>query len=287
MQGPYATRNSLVFTVSAIVIALLSSCTAQSTTSSLVGESSPPITAVSEATTDPPTIWRPQPGTTWQWQLSGPVDTEVDADMFNVDLFETPNGVIESLHESGRTVVCYISAGAWEDFRPDAGEFPEVVLGEPNGWPGERWVDIRRLDILGPIMESRLDLCASQGFDGVEADNVDGYVNVTGFQLTAADQLAFNRFLADAAHARGLSIGLKNDMDQIATLEPYFDWAINEQCAEFDECGLLLPFIEADKAVFHVEYNLEPDEFCAATSALRFSSMKKRQELDAWRQYCP
>ena len=31
----------------------------------------------------------------------------------------------------------------------------------------------------------------------------------------AADQLRFNRFLAAAAHARGLSIGLKNDLDQV------------------------------------------------------------------------
>jgi hypothetical protein len=232
-------------------------------------------------------IWRPSPGTTWQWQLSGTVDTSVDAEMFDLDLFETPEAVVAELHERGRVVVCYMSAGAWEEFRPDSGSFPDSVVGEPNGWPGERWLDVRRLDVLGSIMEARLDLCRAKGFDGVEVDNIDGYANNTGFPLTAEDQLAYNRFLADAAHARGLSIGLKNDVEQAAALEPYFDWVINEECARYNECGLLVPFIDAGKAVFHVEYDLDRSEFCPLTTGLGFSSMLKRPELDAWRRACP
>jgi len=207
--------------------------------------------------------------------------------MFDIDLFEAPASVINDLKNRGRAVVCYLSAGSWEDFRPDSDAFPASVLGNPNGWPGERWLDIRRIDILGPIMEARLDLCRAKGFDGVEADNVDGYSNNSGFPLTAADQLAYNRFLADAAHARGLSIGLKNDVEQAAALEPFFDWAINEECAEYQECGLLKVFINAGKAVFHVEYGLKTSTFCPTTTALGFSSMRKRFDLDAWRQLCP
>lgn len=231
-------------------------------------------------------VWRPPPGTTWQWQLTGAIDTSVDAEMYDVDLFEAPDSVVVRLHGQGRVVICYLSAGAWEEFRPDAGDFPESVLGNPNGWEGERWLDIRRLDVLGPIMEARLDLCREKGFDGVEADNVDGYANDTGFPLSAGDQLAFNRFLAEAAHARGLSIGLKNDLDQVEELEPWFDWALNEECARYDECERLLPFIEAGKAVFHVEYDLETLEFCPLTTGLGFSSMRKHADLDAWREYC-
>jgi hypothetical protein len=215
------------------------------------------------------------------------IDTSVDAEMFDVDLFETPEEVVEELRLRGRVLICYLSAGAWEEFRPDADAFPDSVLGNSNGWPGERWLDVRRLDVLGPIMEARLDLCAAKGFDGVEVDNIDGYVNDTGFPLTADDQLAYNRFLADAAHARGLSIGLKNDVEQAASLEPHFDWAINEECALYQECGLLVPFIDAGKAVFHVEYDLDPSEFCALTSQIGFSSMVKRPDLDAWRRPCP
>jgi hypothetical protein len=232
-------------------------------------------------------VWSPGPGTSWQWQLSGSVDVSVDAQMFDVDLFETSVATVAELKSRGRAVVCYMSAGAWEEFRPDAGVFPASVLGASNGWAGERWLDIRRLDVLGPIMEARLDLCRDKGFVGVEVDNIDGYSNNTGFALTAADQLVFNKFLAAAAHARGLSIGLKNDVEQAAVLEPFFDWAINEECAAYDECELLLPFIEAGKAVFHVEYDLETSQFCPLTVGLGFSSMRKNLDLDAWRQYCP
>jgi hypothetical protein len=231
-------------------------------------------------------VWRPEPGVTWQWQLTGDIDTSVDAEVFNIDLFEAPASVVATLHDEGSRVICYMSAGSYEDFRPDSGEFPSEVLGKSNGWPGERWLDIRRLDVLAPIMEARLDLCASKGFDGVEADNVDGYDTDSGFPLTWDDQLAYNRFLADAAHDRGLSIGLKNDVDQAAILEPLFDYAINEECAEFNECAALSVFIESGKAVFHVEYGLDVDQFCLEVMDLGFSSMKKNLDLDAWRQYC-
>ena len=120
-----------------------------------------------------------------------------------------------------------------------------------------------------------MDLCRAKGFDRLEPDNMDGFLNDTGFPLTYQDQLTYNIWLANAAHERRLSIGLKNDMDQIPDLLSYFDWALNEQCFEFDECETLLPFIEAGKPVFHVEYELEASEFCARAIALNFSSMKK------------
>ena len=131
-----------------------------------------------------------------------------------------------------------------------------------------------------------MDLCRDKGFDGIEPDNVDGYTNDTGFLLTYEDQVTFNRWLAVGAHERGLSIGLKNDMDQIPDLLDDFDWALNEQCFQFDECETLAPFIEAGKPVFNVEYELEPDEFCDEAVAMGFNSLKKNWDLDAWRHAC-
>jgi hypothetical protein len=232
-------------------------------------------------------LWRPRPGTTWQWQLTGRVDQSVDAQMYDIDLFDNSATVVADLHAKGRRVVCYMSAGSYERWRPDAKRFPRSVLGRAlDGWPGERWLDIRRLDVLRPIMERRLDLCAKKGFDAVEPDNIDGYANRSGFRLTAAVQLRYNRFLARAAHARGLSIGLKNDLAQAKALEPHFDWALNEQCFQYDECEGLRPFVRTAKAVFTVEYELEPDAFCARARELGFMSMRKRLDLDAWRAPC-
>jgi hypothetical protein len=232
-------------------------------------------------------IWRPAPHTTWQWQLSGRLDPSVRARMFDIDLFDTPAATVARLHARGRRVVCYLSAGSFERGRPDAGSFPPAVLGRSlEGYPDERWLDVRRVDVLGPIMERRMDLCRRKGFDAVEADNVDGYANDSGFPLTGADQLAYNRFLARAAHARGLSIGLKNDLDQVRELEPSFDWALNEQCFQYDECDRLGPFVRAGKAVFTVEYELPPSAFCARSRRLGFMSMRKRLDLGAWRRPC-
>lgn len=230
--------------------------------------------------------WVPALETSWQWQLQGPIDTSFDVDMYDVDGFEVPRGVIAGLHDDGRAVVCYISAGSWERWRPDAGRFPERVLGRSNGWPGERWLDISRRSVMRPIMERRLDMCARKGFDTVEFDNVDGYANRTGFPLTSADQLRYNVMLANEAHRRGLSALLKNDLGQIRALLPYFDAALNEQCHQYDECGRLDPFVEAGKAVFGVEYKLETDEFCPDANAHDFNFLKKRFALGTWRMPC-
>lgn len=235
----------------------------------------------------PAARWRPQVGLTWQWQLSGPLDLTVPAQVYDVDAVGTTAAQVSALHAAGRKAVCYVDAGSFEKGRPDAGRFPAGVLGKVlDGWPDERWLDIRRWDVLGPILTARFAVCRGKGFDGVEADNVDGYTNDTGFPLTAADQLAFNRNLATAAHAAGLAIGLKNDLDQAAALAPAFDFAVDEQCAQYRECDALRVFTSAGKPVFHAEYDLTTTAFCPVTTPLRFSSIRKHVSLDAWREVC-
>ncbi len=234
-----------------------------------------------------PHIWQPKPGTSWQWQLSGTIDTSFDVQMYDIDLFETPLSTIEALHADGRRVICYMSAGSWEEYRPDADQYPQEILGNTlDGWPDEKWVDFRQIDKLGPILEARMDLAVSKGCDGIEPDNIDGYTNSSGFPLTAEDQLQFNRWLADQAHARGLSIGLKNDLNQIKQLVSSFDWALNEQCFQYNECDLLLPFIQKDKAVFGVEYTGSTADFCQDANKKNFDWLKKNLNLDAWQLRC-
>jgi hypothetical protein len=231
--------------------------------------------------------WVPAPGTTWQWQLSGKLDQSVDAQMYDIDLFDNSTSTVASLHARGRHVVCYLDAGTYEPGRPDSRSFPASVKGRHvEGWPSERWLDIRRLDVLRPIIERRLDLCRRKGFDGVEPDNIDAYDNSSGFPLKAADQLAYNRFVASAAHARGLSVGLKNDLGQAAKLQPSFDWALNEQCFQYHECDALRPFARAGKAVFIAEYELSRSSFCSKARAAGASAIRKHLDLDAWRQSC-
>jgi hypothetical protein len=208
-------------------------------------------------------------------------------DIYNLDLFDTPPETITALHARGVRVMCYFSAGTYEDWRPDAENFSKSALGNPlPDWPGEQWLDIRNVQFLVPLMFDRIALAAQKGCDGVDPDNVDGYANDTGFALTADDQLAYNIFLANAAHQNGLGIGLKNDLEQIPTLVSYFDWALNEECFTYNECHLLQPFIDAGKPVFVIEYSLTPEQFCPQANALHFNALQKNLQLDAFRFPC-
>lgn len=230
----------------------------------------------------------PGPDETWQYQLQGRIDTSVAAGIYDVDLFDTPAAVVDELHRAGRTVICYLNAGAVEEGRPDTADIPADVRGaELADWPGEYWLDIRRTDVLEPFLAARFDLCRDKGFDGVEPDNVDGYTHPTGFPLTADDQLAFNRMLARLAHERGLTVGLKNDLDQVAELAADFDFAVNESCAGYDECDVLEAFTAQGKPVLHVEYDLELDEFCEVTGPMGLRSIRKPLDLTAGFEACP
>jgi len=236
----------------------------------------------------PEEIWRPKPGTSWQWQLSSTIDTSIAAAMYDIDLFDAPDVVFSTLHARGIKIVCYFSAGSHEKWRADAAEIPAGVIGSAlEGWPDERWLDIRA-EAVRTRMKARLARAKERGCDAVEPDNVDGYTNRSGFPLTAADQLDYNRFLAREAHVLGLSIGLKNDLEQVPELVSEFDWALVEECMVHDECSALAPFIAADKAVFHVEYG--PDKLartvCPMAKTLGFDTLIKNVDLDARRVAC-
>ena len=229
--------------------------------------------------------YKPLPGTSWQWQLSGEINTNYDVEVYDLDLVETSQNVIDELHNKGVKVICYFNAGSFEEFRDDASLFPKEVLGNTlDGWEDEKWLDISNYEKFSKIMEDRLDLAVKKNCDGVEPDNVDGYSNNNGFGLTYLEQLEYNKWLANEAHKRGLAIALKNDLEQVNDLVNYFDFAVNEQCFEYDECELLLPFITQNKAVFGVEY--ESKNFCKKANAMKFSWLQMDYDLDGGRSGC-
>ncbi|MCJ7623253.1 MAG: endo alpha-1,4 polygalactosaminidase [Anaerolineaceae bacterium] len=237
-------------------------------------------------------IWIPALVTSWQWDLSSEtIDTSLQVDMYDLDLFDTDISSVEKLHAQGSRVVCYINVGAWEDWRPDKDQFPDDVLGKNYaGWPGEKWLDIRQIDELAPIMRARFDECQAKGFDGVEPDNIDNYTNDTGFPLTYQDQLEYNIWLTNEAHARGLSIGLKNDPEQAQDLLPYFDWALTEDCFDQGWCDELSLFVETGKAVFAAEYtdmDIQLDDICPEAEQLNFNLILKNRDLDSYLETCP
>lgn len=212
--------------------------------------------------------WRLPAKLTWYWQLQGAIRIE-PVQASDVDGFDTSAATVARLHAAGQHVICYVDVGTWEDWRPDAGRFPRSLLGRPNGWPGERWLDIARPAALRPIMAARFAMCARKGFDAVEPDNMDGFENATGFAITARAQLAYDEWLAREVHSLGLAVLQKNDPEQAAVLEPYFDGVLDEQCNQYRECAAFEPYLRAGKPVLNAEYRRSSyPGFCAADQRL-------------------
>ena len=228
-------------------------------------------------------IWKPKPTTAaWQFQLQGKIDQSIKASVYEVDGFDVSKKTVAQLHSKGRKVICYIDVGSWENYRADKDQFPKSVIGRKyDGYPNERWLDIRKYKLFAKPLVNRVKMCARKGFDGLEPDNINGFENPTGFPLTGADQIRFNRWIAGVAHNNGLSVALKNDGPQVKKLVGNFDYAVVEQCFQYDECGQYTPFIRAGKPVFSVEYELAPSKFCNRAQNLGFASIRKSYDLFA------
>jgi hypothetical protein len=239
--------------------------------------------------TETQTRWTPTLGVTWQYQLTDKLDRSVDANVFDIDLYETAEADISALHMQGRKVVCYFDT-AYEPDRSDSKRL-EPFRGHPvDGWPGQYWLDTREPEVLA-VMLGRITLAQEKNCDAVEADDVDARSNDPGFPITAAEQQNFITKLADAAHDNGLAFGLKNDLEEVAALVDHADFAINEQCFEYDECDGLAAFTRAGKPVFNVEYTdgdlaTKGAAVCPVAKPLHFASIVKHLELGAERYGC-
>ncbi|MET8083106.1 endo alpha-1,4 polygalactosaminidase [Micromonospora sp. NPDC005197] len=222
----------------------------------------------------------------WQWQLDGPLDPTVDADVFLLDPVATTAAQTAELRARDRRLICQVPVGSLRSTDPDASRVPAAVQGAAGPQPGSRWLDVRGWDALEPVLADRFRLCRGKGFGAVALSDADGYVHRSGFPLGFDDQLLFNRRLAQLARTLDLSPGLVNDVPQLAALAPDFDFVVNEECVRLDQCAKLLPFVDAGKPVFHVEYTGSTDDFCVTTVGYGFASIRKDRALDAWREPC-
>lgn len=266
--------------------------------------------------------WVPPQRMTWQWMIDHPLDINNSKDMgytsptgailsypnpemYDIDGFyngrdpncniKDKNGVcvtgtnnaVNQLHLMGKKVVCYIDTGVYENYREDAYKFPAAVIGnQDSGWNGSNWLDIRRTDILWPIMEARIKMCKDKGYDSIEPDEMVNYSNNSGFPLTYQDQLKYNKGIAALAHKYNISIALKDDPEQAVDLVNDFDWMINEECYQYQECNLLNPFSQAGKAVMDIEYKVAASIFCADSNYRNWNSMQMPLNLDGGRVPC-
>ncbi|MEU9360420.1 endo alpha-1,4 polygalactosaminidase [Streptomyces sp. NPDC048301] len=183
----------------------------------------------------------------------------------------------EDRPEPGLYNVCYVNAFQtqpgtlrwWQDTHPDLllrdGDGDTII---DEGWD-EVLLDTstpKKRAALARIVGGWIDGCRQRGFQAVEPDNLDSFERSEG-KLTDSDNAALATSLAERAHAAGLAIGQKNTtrlLDRRAEIG--FDFAVTEECAQYDECGA---YADAyDGRVFAVEYEGEGEvdfgEACAA-----------------------
>lgn len=87
------------------------------------------------------------PGVTWQIQYEGKINTDINVEVFNVDLFDTSSKIIRYLHDKNKTVICYFSAGSYENNRHDSEILLPAAGNKMDGW-NERWLKIGNTEIL-------------------------------------------------------------------------------------------------------------------------------------------
>lgn len=249
--------------------------------------------------------WRPKAGVSWQIVLKNPIilandkTLTPDVDVYDLDMWENNATTFQKLHDANKKVICYFSAGSYEDWRQDKGDFKDSDLGHPlNGWPGERWLNLSSPNVHN-IMARRIKQAADKGCDAIDPDNVDGYSNKeNGLGLKAEDSITFMKFLHEESAKYNMSIGLKNAGEIIPDVLSFIDFSVNEQCVEHSECETFAAFIDAGKPVFNIEY---PDgapkveqskvkDICSAEGDSKgskgFSQVIKKMELDGWVEYC-
>jgi hypothetical protein len=233
-----------------------------------------------------PTHWRPPSRMTWYWQLQGRINNSHSVAAYDVDGFDTSAAEVARLHRLGRRVICYIDVGTWENWRSDATRFPASVRGRPSGWPGERWLDIRRPAVRRVMAHRFRGECQRKGFDALEPDNIDEYQVRSGFRITAAEQLGYNEWVARQGHSLGLAVLQKNDPDQARQLEAHFDGVLAEQCNQYHECSSFRPYLSAGKPVLDAEYSLPRGRFCSADRRIGVMAARYNLSLDG-RVYRP
>lgn len=244
-------------------------------------------------------VWQPEVGAKWQIdisndQLSASGLLPSDAQIWDVDVFNTPASLIASYKAAGKKVICYFSAGTSENWRPDFSSFTAQDQGaDLPDWPGEKWLDLRS-DNVWNVQQKRIQMAAEAGCDGIDPDNMDGYSNQNGGgfspPLSQEDSVTFMQKMAGEAAKYGMAIGLKNALDIIPAVTDIVQFAVNEQCVANSECNTYDGFLNAGKPVFHIEYGdaSSLSSFClqSSSNAGQFSTIVKHLALDFWALYC-
>ena len=151
---------------------------------------------------------------------------------------------------SGKYNICYVNAFQTQPNEASfwTGSHSDLLLKNSKGayvidpdWPDEYILDTSttaKRNAIAGIVNGWIDGCASAGYQAIEPDNLDSWTRSKNL-LTKANNVSLATLLASHAHAKGLAIAQKNTADLGSTGKSTvkFDFAIAEECQEYDECG--------------------------------------------------
>ncbi len=165
---------------------------------------------------------------------------------------------------AGKYNICYVNAfqtqpsetGWWLETHPDLLVSVDGAPVADPGWPDEYLLDTstaRKRDALLTIVGPWIDKCAQDGFDAIEADNLDSWTRSQSV-LNKDGNIAFATKLVERAHARGLAIAQKNasELTPIGHSKIGFDFAVVEECQVWSECDAYMAVYGAH--VYEIEY---------------------------------
>src|SRR5215831_2010304 len=193
--------------------------------------------SVPAAAPKPRTWWHPRAvgpnrGPEFQWELDHALNLRSTADMgnrvknalgkqarnvtvYDLDAINNPASTVKTLHRLRHKVICYIEIGAAGNYYSAAQEHLKTtyfrqlkaagVMGKAvPGFP-EFYLNINAKATLRIIKAMIRQQCANKGFDAVEPDIDDSYTDATGFKITEAQNIRFDRLLGAYAHRLGLA----------------------------------------------------------------------------------
>ena len=99
---------------------------------------------------------------------------------------------------------------------------------------------------------------SDKGFDAVEFDNLDSYTRADNLLFGQSESLQYAALITAHAHALGLAVAQKNTAEltrEQALDQVGFDFAVVEECAEFDECQMFKAVYGT--SVLAIEYSVD------------------------------
>jgi len=193
---------------------------------------------------------------------------------------------------SGGYSICYVNAFQTQPQEADwwKANHPDLLLRKADGalvedenWPGEILLDTSTAEKrakLVQIVGAWIDQCAADGFDAIEADNLDTYSR-SDDALSIEDNLAFAKTLIERAHAAGLAFGQKNGAELGSRGRAVgFDFAIMESCQIYAECEDYTDIFGAN--VLEIEYtdtDAEAFETACAARGDQISVIRRDRNL--------